>query len=309
MKRFMKNYTTKNQLVNASEKDWCISPVSGKAKQVTLRLNSGKKNMYACRYPVAVGAVAIVGRQFPYDCYLVETGPSTGAMGQVTEVSPKLTINKEKAMEIDYVFIEGAKKKDLKQCEDFLNAGSDSYSKTLLSDTPVRPITYHILNILTAASVLAHGELVSPESLELAKAVIVEKKSFEKEMLSAAPTPFDPAITINEIHIPDPSIQNIYNEIKKQLDKSALWAWDNDGSLEEMSEIAEQFIALPVVNDYVNKYAHLGAISIMVRGGFKNLLAAYLSAEPPIEAYLTDALEILDGLGNQDTYALLEELK
>lgn len=156
---------------------------------------------------------------------------------------------------------------------------------------------------------LAHGELVSPESLELAKAVIVEKKSFKKKMLSAAPTPFDPAITINEIHIPDPSVKNIYNEIKIQLDKSALWAWDNDGGLEEMSEIAGQFIALPVVNDYVNKYAHLGAISIMVRGGFMNLLEAYLAAEPPIKEFLADALEVLDGIGCPKTYALLQEYK
>lgn len=79
--------------------------------------------MYACRYPVVEGAIAIVGRQFPYDWYSVETGTSTGVMGQVTEVSPKLTINKEKALEIDYVFIEGPKKKDLKQCENFLKCG------------------------------------------------------------------------------------------------------------------------------------------------------------------------------------------
>ena len=309
MKKLMKNYTTKNKLADAGKKDWCIAPSLGKPKQVTLRMNSGKSNMYACRFPVTEGAIAIVGRQFPYDCYEVKTGAATGAMGQVTEVSPKLTINKEKAMEIDYVFVENPKKKDLKQCEDFLSTGNSSYSKTLLADTPVRPITYHIRKILTAASVLAHSDMVSPVSLELAKTAICEKKMFERKMLSAAPTPFDPAITINEIHIPDPSVKNTYDEIKKQLDKSALWAWDNDGSLEEMSEIAGQFIALPIVNDYVNKYAHLGAISIMVRGGFKNLLAAYLSAEPPIEAYLTDALEILDGLGNQDTYALLEELK
>ena len=132
---------------------------------------------------------------------------------------------------------------------------------------------------------------------------------FERKMLSAAPTPFDPAITINEIHIPDPSVKNTYDEIKKQLDKSALWAWDNDGSLEEMSEIAGQFIALPIVNDYVNKYAHLGATSIMVRGGFKNLLEAYLSVSPPINEFITDALDILDEIGHPETYALLQKFK
>ena len=34
-------------------------------------------------------------------------------------------------------------------------------------------------------------------------------------MLSAAPTPFDPAITINEIHIPDPSVKNTYDEKRR----------------------------------------------------------------------------------------------
>ena len=60
-----------------------------------------------------------------------------------------------------------------------------------------------------------------------------------------------------------------------------------------------------MVNAYVNKYSHLGAISIMARAGFKNLLEAYLSANLPVEEFLAKAKEILQDIGHPEVYALL----
>jgi hypothetical protein len=47
----------------------------------------------------------------------------------------------------------------------------------------------------------------------------------------------------------------------------------------------------------------------MVRGGFKNLLEAYLSVSPPINEFITDALDTLDEIGHPETYALLQKFK
>ena len=314
MASLMDNYKNRNTHSDASQKDWCIAPVLGKTQQVTLELNNGSCYEYACRYAVAEGAVAIVGRKLPQYSFMgdTETSPNTGCMGQVTAVLPKLTIKKQHAVEIDYVFIEKPQKKNLTQCVKFLSSGSESYDKTLLMDkgiVPIRPITYHIQKILSAASVLAHPALVTPEQINLAKATILENKSIQKDMLDVYwGPPEQVSISIAEIHIPDHTAEDTFEEIRKELDNHKSWH-ANEGMLDYSSGILDKFASSKTVNDYVNLYSHLGAISIMVRGGFKNLLAAYLSAEPPIEACLTDALEILDGLGNQDTYALLKELK
>jgi hypothetical protein len=53
-------------------------------------------------------------------------------------------------------------------------------------------------------------------------------------------------------------------------------------------------------------YSHLGAISIMVRGGFKNLMEAYLSAQPPIEEFMEVALGKLQSIGHSRVYCLLK---
>ena len=43
----------------------------------------------------------------------------------------------------------------------------------------------------------------------------------------------------------------------------------------------------------------------MVRGGFKNLLEAYLSANPPIKEFLAEAKDLLQDTGHPEVYALL----
>jgi len=303
MADWINNYKTRNLFDGSVQMDWCIAPVMGKVRQVTLQMNNGKSFEYACRYDAAEGSVAIVGREFPYDVISADESPNTGAMGIVTAVLPKLTIKKRTAVEIDFVFNRNPQNTDLKQCADFLSGGCNFYNKTLLADAPIRPITYHIQKILTAASLISHKESVDEKLLELAKSTILEKKIIDPKMLTAWFAPFDPRIGINDIHIPDPDIEEVLAKIEDEVGDDAKWY--DDGILDEDSDYAEEFISLEIVNNHVNKYSHLGAISIMVRGGFNNLLEAYLSVNPPIEDFLTDARDILQDIGHAETYALL----
>jgi hypothetical protein len=61
-----------------------------------------------------------------------------------------------------------------------------------------------------------------------------------------------------------------------------------------------------VVNAYVNKYAYIGAVSIMVRGGFANLLKAFFSANPPIASFYN---EMLEDIGSNAIPEMLNILK
>ena len=63
------------------------------------------------------------------------------------------------------------------------------------------------------------------------------------------------------------------------------------------------------LQDFVNKYSHIGAVSIMLRGGFKNLLEAYLSVNPPIDAFYHEMCEVLSGSGHKQVYNVLRSYK
>ena len=310
-KKVIQNYKSKNLFPNPHEIDWCISPVLGKTQQAAIQLDDGKTYDYACRYPVSEGAVVVIGRQLPVAvCSRVYDSPSTGCMGQVTAVEPKLMIKREHAVEVDYVFVKDPKKKELMQCKKFLTMGPESYGKTLQLDkniTPIRPITYHIQRILASASVLAHPTLVTADDLEQARMVILEKKRIDADMLRLDwGPPEDIGVNLAEIHIPSNGAKKELAEIGKLLGDHPSWDCE-EGGLNEMSNILKQFASLDAVNGYVNKYAHLGAVSIMVRGGFWNMLEAYLSVEPLSAENLANARKLLKGVGHAETYALLSK--
>jgi hypothetical protein len=70
-----------------------------------------------------------------------------------------------------------------------------------------------------------------------------------------------------------------------------------------MHDCGERLVSADSVQTYINRYVHMGAVALMVRGGFKNLLEAYLQTEPPIDQ--VQLRKILSGIGNGETYALL----
>ena len=63
------------------------------------------------------------------------------------------------------------------------------------------------------------------------------------------------------------------------------------------------------LQDFVNKYSHIGAVSIMLRGGFKNLLEAYLSVNPPIDAFYDEMCAVLSNVGHKQVYEALKDYK
>ena len=64
---------------------------------------------------------------------------------------------------------------------------------------------------------------------------------------------------------------------------------------------------LPEINEYVNKYSYIGAISIMVRGGLVNILKAFLTANPPIKGFSRELLEAVGNNGNMEAHKILND--
>ena len=312
VKDFIKNFKTTNTMEDACAKDWCISPMPASSlKQVAVKLHDGKTYNYACRYTATTESVALVGYSIPYNSAIVEASVNTGEMGTVVDTFEKLSINRAHAVELDYVFNQNPAKKDLTQCVKYLDLGSDSYNKTLQFGkemAPIRPIIYYIRKVLSAASVLAHPKLVKAEDLEKAKNAILAKMVLDQDMarLEWGPPEYI-GVVLADFQAPDESTLSIFSEISNVFENKEWRAIR--GELGNMRNDVPKFVELEIVTEFVNKYAHFGAVSLMIRGGFSNLLSAYLSVNPPIESFLDEMLTVLDGVGYADTYEILKAYK
>ena len=307
MKDLIENYKSTYKKSGANKKDWYVSPMSvTPLKQIQVKLNKGKAYEYACRFDVKDGAVAVIGCGLPVElgdhCF---PSVNTGSMGSVEKVAPKLTIKRNHAVEVDYIFNTDPQKTDLSRCVKYLKFGPESYDKTIRFDKgihPIRPITYFARRILAAASILAHPTLVTKQDLITAEEVILQNLQIDSAMLLSMPTP---GIALFDVQIPDTNVMDLFKEIAKDLESHKDWDAES-GILEWLSGISSKMAELKSVNDFVSKYAHEAAVAIMVRGGFKNLLKAYLSVNPPIDKYCSEMRVWLDGIGDAECFEMLQ---
>lgn len=303
---YTENYTTINTGLQPERKDWCISPVPGKVAQVSVLQNSGKTFEYACRYPATEDSVAVIGHGLPQYDMLPDpptTSPNTGSMGQVRATQASLTIKRAHAVEVDFVVLPVTEKADITRCLKYLKFGSADYPKTLQYDKHIaliNPITYYIRRIFAAASILAHPQFAKKADLELAKQEILREKTIDSAMVSLTwAMGGGVGIDFSDIHIATDEADVFLDQIAKDLNTSDF----RDARLKSMHDCGERLVSADSVQTYVNRYVHMGAVALMVRGGFKNLLEAYLQTEPPVDR--VQLRKILSGIGNGETYALL----
>jgi hypothetical protein len=305
----IENYKSKNTDAEACTNDWCISPMPGSSvKQVKVRLNDEKAYDYACRYNIGESAIAVVGYQLASNTS-IDPSQNTGKIGQVEDVLEKLAIRRDYAVEVDFVFNSNPVKKDLTQCIKYLSLGAESYNKTLQFGkecAPIRPIIYYIRKILTASSILSHPKMVKAEDIELAKNTIFSNMTIDENMVNLYwGPPEDVGVVLADFHAPDESVKEIFGKITDAIGKGNDW-YENSGKLGNMSRVLRRFASLDIVNDFIKKYAHFGAVSLIIRGGFMNLLKAYLSVNPPISEFYDEMCQVLDGVGHNEAFEVLK---
>lgn len=284
MADFTKNYKTKNAMKGAESKDWSITGVFKKSiARADVQLKGGKEYQYASRWPVSEGDVVVIGNKMPKNFIGVERSSNFGQMGIVSNVWPKLSISKNNAVELDFVFSPAANKKMIKDCIKYMDMPVDSSNYQYGSMQPsIFPITFLVRKLITAASIVAHPDMAGTDALAKAKEYINTSQDVNAIIRNAdagAPGAWLEC-SLADTHIFGPKVEEIF-EIKNQ----------------------KEGIPNDIASD-INKYAYMGAISIMVRGGFVNLLKAFLSAEPPIEKFLDELMGYLEANGNK--YALEE---
>lgn len=265
-----------------------------------MKLNNGKTYEYACRYPAAENNAAIIGYTYVFGLDTdADESNNTGCFGIVTDCFPSMTIKKKYAVEVDYLFGADPDKKAISNCVEYLKLDIDQkYSFALQFYTGngmIHPITFFTRTILAAASVISFPAFASEESLALAKEAILKERTVCEKMASLSWCG----------GIPE-NIGMDFSDTQVPYETEILLDGEDVTTIATMSDNLEDIVSSDEVTEHVNKYAHLGAISIMLRGGFKNLMEAYLSVEPPIADYADEICSRLDGIGNQETFDLLK---
>lgn len=291
------NYRTINTTASADNKEWGLSAkVLGTLQQIELQLNDGKSYKYLTRFAAKEGDVAIVGNAFLKNYEPSEPMATTGQMGIATEVLDKAVIKKNHAGEMDFVFTSEMDKKEVQNCVKYLYMPTDMknycYNKFVAK---CYPITYLIRKVLAAATVLSFDKFSKDDEKAYARDFILSNHTFEDDLFyNVDPgTPYGGALSLIDVHIDQG------NKPADYLDSLNIGL--EGGCLEQGEELGSD----SKLDDYINRYVNIGAISIMVRGGFCNLLKAYLSTGINIDAYKKELAEGLLDCGNKNALALL----
>ncbi len=299
-----KNYETVYSEGNPENENWCLSCKFNKVTEVTIRLNDGKQYQYLSRFPADVGDVAIIGNQFPaMNDY--EYGPvaTTGQFGTVSGKKDKVEMKKGHAAELDFVFHNTADKQLIKQCSAYLSL--DDYFKTMQHEkhfSPIRPITYFIRAILAACSILANQSLADKAAIDKAQLTLHMLPALDENKVSELwYGMWGVGIDLDQVFVS--GIENAKDlpviEDKAYLREKAM--------LGDLDTRGVKFIGNSGIKEYIAKYTYIGAVSIMVRGGFVNLLKAFVQQNPPAKEYLVQVKDLICAVGNAEAIGIVED--
>lgn len=272
-----KNYLTVGEHENAVNKRWCLSVVAAKPiAQMKIKLNDGKAYNYFSKFSVQENDLAVIGNGLiGIDNIANEPFESTGQMGMVVgQATAKL--NRSRTAELDFVFTPVVEKTHITACSKYLKVQCDK--KTLCAGREVwnvYPITLLIRKLLAAVSVLAFPDLATKVQIEEAQEYL------------------------NEMYIiPEEAKTLTYTDFPK--DRKTRWAKEDIHVYKASGKITG--------NDAtVYKYIHIGAVSLMLRGGFVNMLQAYLNANPPIKAFYNTLVSEATQVGAPEAIEILKK--
>ena len=288
--------TTTNPIERCEEMAWSLSAKIAKpVQQLTVQLNNGKEYKYASRYNGQADDVVIIGDAYGYDCGWSEE-TTWGQFGKITDVEPKLTINRNHAKETAYVFTNKVNKKTTEWCFKYITMPEE---KAILGwgTSLIEPMSYYTRRILAATSILAFPQFTTQQQYDMAKTMVITPPVVTKEILDHRYDEYflsELSLAGTLIELPDSSgdLMDCPNE------KDYVFVGSDRYIKRELSAVTE----------FVQKYAFINAICIMVRGGFCNMLASVLHICPAIAEYQHELLEYTKYGHNEAAYKLLSEI-
>ena len=306
----------------ASTKNWYLSTKPASPKQtISVTFENGKSFKYLGTSKVNTG-----------DPVIIDWGGATSYhMGNVDSIEDGITIKRSHALKPLFVFSMDPEKAEIKRncqglccledekdIESFFNLGEPH------SEDKFRVIDYLVSGILNAITVVAYPTMSKPETVEEAKKYLKKEHAvpslmFSKEFTDHFYGEFWDGIKYAEQaevaftgHYPGwaEQIQNCefikssaFKSLKIDLEfkNNAYYMYFLKGSAKRESFFSECDEFKQLTNELVMR----SALSILIRGGFTNLLRAALSTPMPIKGFYQKLIAFADEIGSTECGALL----
>ena len=310
--------------MDAANKKWYLSmrPASPK-ETLEVEFDDGKAYKFLGTGQVNVGDPVVIDYG----------GASSYKMGNVIRKEKGITIKRTHALKPLFTFTTSPGKTEIKksfECIKEMKEVQDvrSYFDTfyLYRNGDIFHVVDHLVSgILNAITVVAFPELAGDKAVNKAKIFLAEEKSvpgfvFGSEFTgtyfaadSDAPLQAETAET---------SFTGFYPGWKEDLLNCSVWKSKELGPIERIWDEREQAYYLYYLhgsdklealfnNDeafrkMTNELTFRSALSILIRGGFKNLLEAALSVKMPITDFYDKLVEFAKDIGSTECYDVLK---
>lgn len=311
----MENITTKNYLgfEKAAEMNWYLTCMPTKpVPKVKIRLEDGKEYVYKGKNTIKVGDVAVIGR-----------GCKTSfEMGQVTAVGATGG-GKSYASKAQYVFATNPSQDEIKKMSDKICNYQDVQiafkqlkldGKLLAGNVEVPVVDADIESVLFACCVLSNQSVATTAAIKKAKECLETPKFLCAELLGTK---------INK-NIQSPHYPNIYLQFSgyyptweeefhvqpicvEMESKRSIYLYENSICYEKGSKDLEKFVSgHKEFSVFYNELIFRSALSILIRGGFVNLLRQALSLRMPIGDFYDKLIDLAKEIGSTYCLALLQ---
>ena len=307
----------------ASKKNWFLSTKPASPKQtISVAFENGKSYKYLGTSRVNVG-----------DPVVIDWGGATSyQIGNIDSIEDGVTIKRSHALKLLFVFSTDPDKAEIKRnsqgmclledekdIESYFNLGEPH------SEDRFRIIDFLVSGVLNAITVLAFPAMSKPETVEEAKAYLKVEKTVPSIMFNKAFTDhfygefWDGIMYAEQAEV---ALTGFYPGWIEQLQNSEFVQSDAFRSLEIDTDLknnvyymyfpkgsakrAKYFSECDEFKQLANELVMRSALSILIRGGFVNLLKAALSTQMPIKSFYQKLITFADEIGSKECSALLK---
>lgn len=312
----MENCVTVNyrSFDHAAAENWYLSCMPVKPiPKVKIKFENGQEYIYKGKNTLKVGDVAVIGR-----------GCNTSfAMGEVTAVGVAGG-GKSHMSNAQYVFSANPSQDEIKKMSGkiFNYQDVDTAFKKLIPEMVCATVNVPIVdieieNLLFSICILAHEKLATPAAVKKAKGCLEKPKYlcgelFGLRMKERFYQVSGPCLQLDfSGYYPcweeDFLAQPLCSTIDSQ--KSA-YIFENSICYEKCSNDLEKLInGNKEFSYFYNELIFRSALSLIIRGGFVNLLRAALGVHMPIESFYEKLMAFSKEIGSAHCFELLEECK
>ena len=298
----------------AAKENWYLTCLPVKpAPKVKIRFSDGGEHIYKGRNTIKKGNVAVIGR----GCN------SSFEMGEVIEVGVTGG-GKSYMSNAQYVFASNPSQDEIKKMGgkifDYQNA--DTVFKKIIPEAVqfevnIPIVDVEIENLLFACCVLAHEKFATPAMAKKAKACLEKPKFLCSELFGER---MEERFNMSSGPVLSFEFSGYYANWEKKLAElstcreieniQSLHLCEDSIRIKKCSCSMEEFIReYKEFAEFYNELVFGSALSLLIRGGFVNLLDAALRVHMPIEMFYGKLIELAQETGSTYCLAVLESHK